>query len=138
MFKIVNKQLLNQNIKRLDVSAPEIAKKFLPGQYVLVTAHADSHPVPLTIVEADERKGTISLIVHEVGRMTQLLGGMPINQELFCIQGPLGIPATVKKYGLVVCVARGIGAAQMLPICRALKKAGNKVIGIIGAKTKRA
>ncbi len=138
MFKIVNKQLLNENIKRLDISAPEIAKKFLPGQYVLVAPTVSCHPIALTIVEADERRGTISLIIHEVDRMTQQIGMMSINQEIHLIQGPLGIPAAVKKYGLVVCVARGIGAAQMFPICRALKKAGNKVIGIVGAKTKRA
>jgi ferredoxin--NADP+ reductase len=138
MFKIINKQLLNQNIKRLDISAPEIAKKFLPGQYVLVAPTAQDHPIPLTIVETDERKGSISLIIHEVGHMTQQIGIMSIHQDIHLIQGPLGIPASVQKYGCVVCVARGIGAAQMLPICRALKKAGNKVIGIIGAKTKRA
>lgn len=138
MFKIINKQLLNQNIKRLDINAPQIAKKFLPGQFVLVTPVVDSHPIPMTIVEVDERKGSISLIVHEVGPTTQQLGSLSINEEIHLIQGPLGIPVVVRKYGLVVCVAHGIGAAQMLPICRALKKAGNKVIGIIGAKTKRA
>ena len=138
MFKVVNKQLLNQDIKRMDVSAPEIAKRFLPGQFVMVTPVKDSRPIPLTIVDADERKGTISLIIHEVGPMTRQLGAMPIHQEIDLIQGPLGTPAVVDKCGLVVCVATGIGAAQILPICRALKKAGNKVIGIVGAKTKRA
>lgn len=138
MFKIVNKQLLNQNIKRLEISATETAKKFLPGQYVLLTVHATSHPMALPIVDSDERKGTISVIIDETDRVYQLLGAVPINEEIFSIQGPLGVPAVVKKYGLVVCVARGIGAAQILPICRALKKAGNKVIGIVGAKTKRS
>ena len=138
MYKIVNKQLLNQNIKRLDIAAPAIAKKFSPGQFVMVTPTKDSHPVPLTIVDTDERKGTISLIVHEVGAATRELGAISINNEIHLIQGPLGVPAVVDKCGLVVCVATGIGAAQILPICRALKKAGNKVIGIVGAKTKRA
>ena len=138
MFKVVNKQLLNQNIKRLDIAAPQIAKEFLPGQFVMVTPFAESHPIPLTIAEVDERKGTISLIIHEVGETTRQLGSFSINQDIHLIQGPLGVPAIVRKFGFVVCVAHGIGAAQMLPICRALKKVGNKVIGILGAKTKRA
>lgn len=138
MFKIISKQLVNQEIKRLDIHAPQIAKKFLPGQFVMVTPVNDSHPIPLTIVEVDERKGSISLIVHEVGPTTRKLGSLSINEEIHLVQGPLGLPAVVGKYGLVFCVAHGIGAAQMLPICRALKRVGNKVIGIIGAKTKRA
>jgi len=138
MFKIINKQLLNQDIKRIDIAAPEIAQKFLPGQFVMVTPFAGSHPIPLSIVDADERKGTISLIIYEVGATTRQLGSISINQEIYLIQGPLGLPAHVDKCGLVVCVATGIGAAQILPICRALKKAGNKIIGIVGAKTKRA
>jgi ferredoxin--NADP+ reductase len=138
MFKITNKQLLNLNIKRVDIAAPAIVKKFLPGQFVMVTPTKDSHPVPLTIVDTDEKKGTISLIVHEVGFATRKLGGLSINEEIHLIQGPLGVPAQIDKVGLVVCVATGIGAAQILPICRALKKAGNKVVGIVGAKTKRA
>jgi ferredoxin--NADP+ reductase len=138
MFKIVNKQLLNQDIKRVDIAAPAIVKKFQPGQYVMVTPAKDSHPIPLTIVDSDEKKGTISLIIHEVGAATRKLGAISINEEIHLIQGPLGLPAPIEKCGLVVCVATGIGAAQILPICRALKKAGNKVVGIVGAKTKRA
>lgn len=138
MFKIINKQLLNQNIKRVDILAPKIAQKFLPGQYVLVSPYADSAPIHLPIVEADLRRGTIALIIHETGDSTRQLGSMSIDQEIPSLIGPLGVPAEVRKFGLVVCVMHGIGAAHMLPICRALKKAGNKVIGIIGAKTKRA
>ncbi len=138
MFKVLNKQLLNQNIKRLDIAAPKIAQQFLPGQFVLVSPLKDHAPIPLTIVESDVRKGTISLIIHEVGETTRQLGALSIDQDIPMILGPLGVPATVRKFGLVVCVAHGIGAAHMLPICRSLKKAGNKVIGIIGAKTKRA
>lgn len=138
MFKIINKQLLNQNIKRLDIAAPRIAQQFLPGQYVMVTPFAESIPIPLTIVESDIRKGTISLIIHETTETTRQLGAFSIDQDIHLVLGPLGVPAVIRKFGLVVCVAHGIGAAHMLPICRALKKAGNKVIGIIGAKTKRA
>ncbi len=138
MFKVTNKQLLNQDIKRLDIAALTIAQRSLPGQFVMVTPLRDSHPIPFTIVDADEKKGTISLIVHEVGASSRQLGALSINEAVHLIQGPMGIPAYIDKHGLVVCIATGIGAAQILPICRALKKAGNKVIGIVGAKTKRA
>lgn len=138
MFKVLNKQLLNQNIKRLDIAAPAIAQHFLPGQFVMVTPFADSVAIPLSIVESDIRRGTISLIIHEQEEATRQLGAFSIDQDIHLVLGPLGVPAVIHKFGLVVCVAHGIGAAHMLPICRALKKAGNKVIGIIGAKTKRA
>src|SRR6185503_9803733 len=124
-YKITNKQLINQDLKRLEIAAPDIARKFLPGQFVMVAPVKDSHHVPF-------------VIVHEVGTATRQLGALSINHEIHLIQGPLGVPAQIDKYGLVVCIATGIGAAQILPICRALKKAGNKVIGIVGAKTKRA
>jgi len=137
MFNIVQKQLIAQDIKRIDISAPEIAAKTSAGQFVMLTPSAQNHAVPLTIVDVDERKGVISLIVHEVGKATRALGGISIGQSVAGIVGPLGRPAMIGQYGLVICVATGIGAAQILPVCRALKKKGNKVIGVIGAKSKK-
>ena len=137
MFKIVQKQIIAQDIKRIDIAAASIAMKILPGQFVMVQPDAKSHSVPLTAVDADGAKGVLSFIVHEVGASTKALGSISIGQPLPMIVGPLGRPAVIEKYGLVICVATGIGAAQILPICRALKKKGNKVIGIVGAKSKK-
>ena len=137
MFTIVHKQIIAQNIKRIDIAAPSIAAKTAPGQFVMVTPGAQDHAVPLTVVEADGRKGVVSLIVHEIGAATRALGAASIGDPVNAIIGPLGRPAVIEKYGVVICVATGIGAAQILPICRALKKKANKVIGIIGAKSKR-
>lgn len=136
-FKILHKQILAQDIKRVDIHAPDIAARALCGQFVSVFVDKFFHPMPMTIVDQDEKKGVISLIVHEVGPASRALGNLPIGDQLLKVVGPLGAGAYIDKFGTVVCVATGIGAAQILPICRALKKKGNKVIGIIGAKSKQ-
>lgn len=137
MYKIVHKQVIAQDIKRIDIAAAPIASTILPGQFVMLTPEQHLHPVPLTAVDWDERKGNLSFIVHEVGAATRALGDLSIGASIARLVGPLGNPAMIDQYGLVICVATGIGAAQILPICRALKKRGNKVIGIIGAKSKK-
>ncbi|MBZ0166827.1 MAG: sulfide/dihydroorotate dehydrogenase-like FAD/NAD-binding protein, partial [Candidatus Omnitrophica bacterium] len=126
------------NIKRIDISAAQIAQKVLPGQYVLIRPEKGDEGIPLSVIDQDPVKGTISIIIREVGGTTTKLGAMALNDKIHAILGPLGMPAQIKKKGVVVCIATGIGAAQILPICRALKEAGNKVVGIIGAKTKRS
>jgi ferredoxin--NADP+ reductase len=137
VYKIIHKQVIAQNIKKVDIAAPGIAGRARPGQFVMVTPVPGAPNVPMTIIDSDEKRSTISLLVHEVGPATRQLGGLSIGQDVHQIVGPLGRPAEIDKYGLVICVATGIGAAQILPICRALKKKGNKVIGIVGAKSKQ-
>lgn len=138
MTKIVNKQQLAPDIKRLDILAEHIANKILPGQFVMVTPDEKAQRIPLTVVDIDPRKGTISLIFQEVDPSTKRLGAISINETIAGLLGPLGVPAKIEKAGVVVCIATGMGAAQILPICRAYRKLGNKVIGIIGAKTKKS
>lgn len=137
MFKVINKQQLAENVKRMDILAPNIAKKIQPGQFVSVCAEENYERIPITVNDADTRKGTITLIFQEVGHITKKLGSIPINDEIFSVLGPLGMPARLEKFGTVICAATGIGIAQILPICRALKEKGNKVIGVMGARTKR-
>jgi len=136
-YKIIHKQVIAQDIKKIDISAPLIAAHALPGQFVMVTPVVGERNIPMTIVDSDERRSMISVIVHEVGPSTRKLGDLSIGESLYQMVGPLGQAAMMDKYGLVICVATGIGAAQILPICRGLKKKGNKVIGIIGAKSKK-
>jgi ferredoxin--NADP+ reductase len=138
MFKILNKQILANDVKRLDVLAPLIARKIAPGQFIGVCPEEGDERIPLYVIEADPGKGTISLIFHEVGTTTKKLGEIAIHSQIFSILGPLGVESKIEKVGTVLCVATGIGTAQMLPICRSLKKAGNKIIGVIGAKTKKS
>ncbi len=137
MFEVINKQILAENVKRIDILAPNIARKIQPGQFVSVCPEEEDERIPLTVVESDLKKGTISLIVQEVGQTTGNLGALPINESVYSVLGPLGKPTKIEKVGVVLCIATGIGIAQILPICRAYKKAGNKVISIIGAKTRR-
>ena len=137
MYTIIHKQIIAQDIKKIDIVAPAIVGRCLPGQFVMVTPMAGEQNIPMTIVESDERRGVVSLIVHETSAPTRQLGDISIGEAPFQMVGPLGRGAQIDKYGLVVCVATGIGAAQILPICRGLKKKGNKVIGIIGAKSKK-
>jgi ferredoxin--NADP+ reductase len=137
MYKIIHKQVIAQDIKKIDITAPAIAARALPGQFVMVTPVLGEHNIPMTIIDSDERRSVISLLVHEVGVTTRKLGDLSIGESLYQMVGPLGRGAEMDKYGLVICVATGIGAAQILPICRGLKKKGNKVIGIIGAKSKK-
>ncbi len=137
-FKILNKISIAADLRRMDISAPAIAKKAKAGQFVSVCPEEDDERIPLSIIEADPARGTITLIFHEKGATTHKLGQIAVNEEIFSILGPLGIPATIEKKGVVVCIATGVGIPQILPIARAFKKAGNNVIGIIGAKTKRA
>jgi len=129
--------VIAQDIKKIDISAPTIAARALPGQFVMVTPLKGEHNIPMTIIDSDERRSVISLLVHEVGVATRKLGDLSIGDSLYQMVGPLGRGAQMDKYGLVICVATGVGAAQILPICRGLKKKGNKVIGIVGAKSKK-
>jgi len=137
MYKIIHKQIIAQDIKKIDIAAPLIASRALPGQFVMVTPFEGEKNIPMTIVDSDERRSMISLLVHEVGQSTRKLGELSIGESVYQMVGPLGRASQMDKYGLVICVATGIGAAQILPICRGLKKKGNKVIGIVGAKSKK-
>lgn len=138
MFPITNKLLLANNIKRIDISAPNIARKIQPGQFVAVCPQEGDERIPLAVVESDFVRGTITIVVNEIGPTTKKLGNIAIKEPIFSILGPLGCPSAIDKKGNVICIMTGMGAAQALPICRALKKAGNKIIGIMGAKTKRS
>ncbi|MBF0385280.1 MAG: sulfide/dihydroorotate dehydrogenase-like FAD/NAD-binding protein [Candidatus Omnitrophica bacterium] len=137
MFEIVNRQILSEDIKRISVLAKDIASRAKPGQFVAVCPEEGDERIPLTIVDSDPSKGTITLIFHEKGQTTLKLGSLPIKENIYSIVGPLGKPSTVEKKGTVICIATGVGIAQMLPIARAYRNIGNKVIGIIGAKSKR-
>ena len=136
-FKILNKQMLGEGVKRLDIKADELSRRIQPGQFVAVMPTERSEPIPLSVVDADPLRGSISLVFQEVGFTTKQLGALQINETIFNISGPLGKPSDISKVGNVVCITTGAGAAHLLPICRAHKKMGNKVIGIIGAKTKK-
>jgi len=137
MFKVIKKQLLTPDIKRLDIVAPKIAKKFRPGQFVVIRPPGSGSTVSLPIVETASYRKTFAVIFKTEGNVKTKLGEVKIGDDIPYVLGPLGHPATIKKFGVVVCVAEGIDIAKILPLCRALKKSENRVIGIISAKTKK-
>ncbi|MBI5150821.1 MAG: sulfide/dihydroorotate dehydrogenase-like FAD/NAD-binding protein [Candidatus Omnitrophica bacterium] len=136
-YKIVNKQIFADRFKRLDIHCPQVARKAKAGQFVKICPAEGEVSIPLTVFETDPQRGIISLIVHETDPAAQRLGLMPINEPVYSVLGPLGVPTPVERKGVVVCIATGVGIGRILPVARALKQLGNKVIGIIGARTKR-
>lgn len=136
MFKIVNKTDLAAVIKKIVVEAEEIAKKALPGQFVMLRVDEQGERIPLTIVEKNVHKGTITLIFQELGRTTKKLSAFQVGESILDIAGPLGHPTEVKKYGTVIAIGGGVGCAEILPVAKAYRSGDNRVIGIIGARTK--
>ena len=134
--RIVEKSAIAEGICRFIIEAPKIAKKRKAGNFVVVRANEYAERIPLTIVDSDIERGTITLIVQGVGKSTRLLNSLCEGDELADVIGPLGHPTPVDQFGTVVCVGGGVGTAEILPIARAAKAAGNEVISIIGARTK--
>ncbi len=136
MYKILEKQVLSDVTKLMVVEAPQVARKAQAGQFVIVITHERGERIPLTIADYDREAGTITMIFQEVGKSTMEMGLMEVGDAFKTIVGPLGHPTEIENYGTVICVGGGVGIAPVFPIARALKEAGNKVISIIGARTK--
>jgi ferredoxin/flavodoxin---NADP+ reductase len=136
MYKILEKQVLSDVTKLVVVAAPHVARKAKAGQFVIVIVDEQGERIPLTIADSDAQAGTITLIFQEVGKSTMQMGLLEVGEAFHSIAGPLGHPTEIENFGTVVCVAGGVGIAPMYPIARDLHAAGNKVVSIIGARTK--
>ena len=137
MAKILEKKLVSPAVYKLVIEAPLIARKCKPGQFVIVLSDPESERVPFTIADFDREKGTITMIIQEVGNTSRhICENFEVGDEWENIVGPLGQPSEMKNFGTVVCVGGGIGVAPVYPIARAYKELGNKVISIIGARNK--
>ncbi|MBN1871506.1 MAG: sulfide/dihydroorotate dehydrogenase-like FAD/NAD-binding protein [Candidatus Omnitrophica bacterium] len=123
-------------IVRLEIASSEISKKARPGQFILVMVSKEGERIPLTVVDRNEEMGTITLIVQEVGFTTRLLGRLKAGDSLYSIVGPLGHSTDIKNFGTVVLIGGGVGIAEIYPVAKALKEAGNRVISVIGSRTK--
>ena len=139
-MKVVEKKILanttDVKITELKIVSADIALKAEPGQFVVVMVSESGERIPLTVVDKDIDKGTISLILQEAGLTTKLLGKLEVGDSLYVLVGPLGHPTEIKNYGKVVLVGGGVGIAEIFPAARALKEKGNYVIIILGARTK--
>lgn len=134
--EIVEKRELAPSITLFKLYVPDIAKKVRAGQFVVLRADDYAERIPLTVAEYDREAGLITVIFQAVGSSTQKMAKFEKGQTLLDVVGPLGKPSHIEKFGTVVCVGGGVGVAPVLPIAKALFEAGNKVISIIGARTK--
>lgn len=137
MFKILRKEELSPNVYAMDIEAPRVAKKAEPGQFIILRVNEEGERIPLTIADFDRETGKILIVFQAIGASTMELAAMKAGDSLLDFVGPLGRPSEIQKLdGTMVVVGGGIGVAPTYPIARAMKNAGNKVIAIMGAKTK--
>ena len=136
MNRIIGKEYLSENVVKLEVEAPLIAKSRKAGHFVIVKVGKYGERIPLTIAAADTAKGTITLVIQQVGNSSRKICAMNEGEYITDLVGPLGKATHIENFGTVVCACGGVGTAPMLPIVEALKKAGNRVITVQAARTK--
>jgi len=136
MFRIIYRETLATKIHLFKIEAPAIARKALAGQFVVVRIDERGERIPLTLADWDEEEGSVTLVFMEVGATTFRLALLKAGDCIADFVGPLGTPSHIDKFGTVVCAAGGVGAAPIAPIARALKEKGNKIISILGARSK--
>lgn len=136
MNKILSKEQFSEKVFCIVVEAPLIARSCRAGNFVIVRVDKNSERVPYTIAKADPEKGTLTMVIQEVGLSSTKLCNMEPGEEVLDIVGPLGQASHIENYGTVVCAGGGIGIAAILPILTALKKAGNRVISVLAGRTK--
>ena len=136
MNKIVGKEYFSDLVVKLVVEAPYIAKSRKAGHFVIIRVSERGERIPLTIAEADLEKGTITLIIQKVGVSSIKLCNLEVGDNIHDVVGPLGHPTHIQKVGTVLAAGGGVGVAPLLPIVEAYKKAGNKVISVLAARSK--
>jgi ferredoxin/flavodoxin---NADP+ reductase len=136
MFKILKKNQLAPQVFKYLLVAPDIAKKALPGQFIIIRLDETGERIPITISDADPTQGTLTLYVQVIGKTSMEMSRMKADDYILDVVGPLGNPSLIDLFGTVVLVGGGFGIAAIHPIARALTKAGNKTLSILGARTK--
>ena len=134
MARILEIEEIAPAFKSYVIHEPVIARRHRAGQFVIVLLHEESERIPLTIADSDAVRGTIRLVVQEVGKTTMEMGTLQPGDDIQVV-GPLGKPTHIEKYGTCVCVGGGAGIAPLLPIALALNDAGNHVVSILGGRT---
>lgn len=136
MNKIIQKQQFSEKVFLFKIKAPLIAKSRKAGNFVIIRVDKNGERMPLTIADADIKEGTITIVVQEVGLSSTKLCQLNVGDYIEDVVGPLGSPTKIEKYGTVLCAGGGVGTAPMLPIIRALKEAGNRVLSVIAGRNK--
>jgi len=133
--RILAKRLITPEIAWFEVEAPEVARHWRPGQFVIIRPTAESERIPLTIVDGEAGRGSIHLVVQAVGKTSQATVALAPGQAFADLLGPLGQQASVVNVGHVLCVAGGVGVAELLPVARAFRESGNRVTALAGARS---
>lgn len=133
---ILVKENLNDAVVKFVLYKPMIAQKAQAGQFVILRGREGGERVPVTLVDWDAQKGTITVIIQAIGKSTAMFNSFNRGEKFLNVAGPLGTPVEIKNYGTVAVVGGGVGIAEVYPIARAFKEAGNKVVAVLGARTK--
>ena len=136
MFKVIKKEQFSEKVFLFEIEAPLIAKSRKAGNFVIVRVDKNGERMPLTIADADIERGTITLVVQEVGLSSTKLCMLNVGDHVADVVGPLGNPTHIEKFGTVICAGGGVGIAPMLPIIKALKAAGNRVLSVLAGRNK--
>ena len=136
MNKIISKKQFSEKVFCFDIEAPLIAQSRRAGNFVIVRVDKNSERMPLTIADADKVRGTIKLVVQKVGLSSTKLCNLNEGDDVADVVGPLGNPTHIENFGTVICAGGGVGVAPMLPIIRALKEAGNRVLSVLAGRNK--
>jgi len=136
-YKIMEKEELSSDVKLLKVKAPLVAKKALPGQFIILRIDESGERIPLTMAQTDKEEGLVTIIFQEVGKTTKRLGALEIGDEILDFVGPLGKATHIEDLGTVICIGGGIGVAPIYPIASGFHKKGSNLVSIIGARTKK-
>lgn len=133
---ILIREELNSAVVKFVIYKPLIAKSARAGQFVILRGREGGERVPVTLVDWDAQKGTITVIIQAIGKSTAMFNSLKQGEKFLNVAGPLGTAVEIKNYGTVAVVGGGVGIAEVYPIARAFKEAGNKVIAVLGARTK--
>ena len=136
MHTIRAKKELNPAVTLMEIEAAHVVRNAKPGQFVVIHLDETAERIPLTICDVDKESGVITIIFQKVGTSSERLGLLNAGDAIRDILGPLGHPTLIKKYGSVICMGGGVGTAEIYPVAKALKGAGNSVVSIIGSRTK--
>jgi len=136
MYRILDAEFIAPGIKRFVIDVPRIAKKHQAGQFVILRLHERGERIPITIESSDREKGTIRIVVQAVGKTTHELNAMEKGQAILDVVGPLGKPSEIEKYGTVAVLGGGVGTALAYPTTAALKMAGNRILTILGGRSR--
>ena len=135
-YTIVNKKIISDTICEFEIYAPLIAAKAKAGQFIILRAEELGERVPVTLVDWNREKGTITAIIQAIGKSTALFNSLQKSEKFLSVAGPLGTALEIKNYGTIAVVGGGVGIAEILPIAKAFKQAGSKIVSVLGARTK--